>query len=88
MNRNWRLVVPVICMCLALGCSLFRSKPVASDSAKSTPPPTLQTGAYPVVVVPEPVHKFGKEFSEEVAYSFLIKNTGDAPLEIKKVYPD
>ena len=41
------------------------------------------------VELPETTHDFGKVFEDqELAYTFIIKNAGDAPLHIKDIDPD
>ena len=45
--------------------------------------------AAPRVEFPETTHDFGKVFEDkELTYTFIIKNTGDAPLHIKDIDPD
>ncbi|MFZ2087315.1 MAG: DUF1573 domain-containing protein [Desulfobaccales bacterium] len=54
---------------------------------------TLMAGseaiAAPHVEVPQTTHDFGKVFEDkELVHTFIIKNTGDAPLQIKDIDPD
>lgn len=78
----------MVFMCLLVGCAYLKGKPAEKEAAKPAPAKEAQTVGSPVVQVPEAVHLFGKEFSEEVAHAFVVRNTGNAPLRIDKVYPD
>ncbi len=45
--------------------------------------------AAPKAEIPETTHDFGKVFEDkELTHTFIIKNTGDAPLHIKDIDPD
>lgn len=45
--------------------------------------------AGPRAEIPESTHDFGKVFEDkELVHTFIIKNTGDAPLHIKDIDPD
>lgn len=59
------------------------------DAAEPAPVPALDVkGPKAVITVDETVHDFGSVWSgPTLQHSFSIKNTGDAPLEIKKVKP-
>jgi hypothetical protein len=50
---------------------------------------SLPAAAAPRAELPETTHDFGKVFEDkELNYTFIIKNTGDAPLHIKDIDPD
>jgi len=50
---------------------------------------TASAVAAPRVEIPETTHDFGKVFEDkELIHTFIIKNTGDAPLHIKDIDPD
>jgi len=54
-------------------------------------PPVFSAGAAPTpgVVLSETRHDFGEVFEDrQLSHTFVIKNSGDAPLEILKVDPD
>jgi hypothetical protein len=66
--------IPLVACGLILSLILVASSPAA---------------AAPRVEVPETTHDFGKVFEDkELTYTFIIKNTGDAPLHIKDIDPD
>jgi Protein of unknown function (DUF1573) len=66
--------IPLAACCLILSWTLMASSPAT---------------AAPRVELPETTHDFGKVFEDkELTYTFIIKNTGDAPLHIKDIDPD
>ena len=79
-GRTGRIVVAVaLLMSLtAMGC-----KKQADE--KAVPGKSTETLGKPVIVAVEPVYDFGKvKQGEEVAHTYLIKNTGDRDLVIEK----
>ncbi len=60
--------------------------PAFAQSAAGTVPGIGNAQGGPLAEVPEKVHDFGKVFEgKEYVHNFIVKNVGDAPLEIKKV---
>lgn len=50
---------------------------------------TLPAAAAPRAELPATTHDFGQVFEDkELVHTFIIKNTGDAPLQIKDIDPD
>jgi hypothetical protein len=60
--------------------------PAASARMTAESSPELESTSQPLAEVPERLYDFGdlKE-GKEYVHSFVIKNVGNAPLEIKKV---
>lgn len=64
---------------LLLACSYFRSPQISSDVRK------LDEGR-PKLIVPEPLYDFGSVWQgTSIEHTFLIRNVGAAPLDLKKV---
>ncbi|HPO17234.1 MAG TPA: DUF1573 domain-containing protein, partial [Candidatus Hydrogenedentes bacterium] len=58
----------------------------APPAAQPAPAPVEPTGPAPKVTSPEPVFEFGDvDADQKVEHDFIIKNEGDAPLDIKNV---
>lgn len=59
----------------------------ADDNATS-PTPASASQANPSISIPEKVYDFGEAAEGgEVVHDFIVKNTGQAPLEINQVRP-
>jgi len=63
------------------------SRARANRSRTPVPEVKIEPGkAYPAILVEESEHEFGKVIEgDEVAHTFVVSNSGDAPLEITKV---
>jgi hypothetical protein len=75
-----RIVWLVFSLFLAL--VLLNCSPVFAQGPSSAP--GLEAAGGPLAEVPEKVHDFG-EMKGDLQYSFVVRNVGTAPLEIKKV---
>ncbi len=68
--------------------ALANGAPAFAQSAPANSPPILAAPSGPSAEVPEKSFDFGEMYEgKEYAHPFVIKNTGNAPLEIKKVLP-
>ena len=62
--------------------------PLLFAQAPSQSAPALEASTGPLAEIPEKIHDFGEMSVLGVYnYSFVVKNVGTAPLEIKKVIP-
>jgi len=62
--------------------------PLVSAQGPSQSAPALDASTGPLAELPEKVHDFGEmSILGLYSYSFVVKNVGTAPLEIKKVIP-
>ena len=71
----------VLCLALAL-----LSCPAVFAQALAAGAPVMEAANGPLAEAPEKIHDFGEmEVGQEYTYGFVVKNVGNAPLEIKKV---
>ncbi len=78
-NRFLRFIRPVLTLCVSTALALTLLLPATPAKAASTPH----------VALTETQHDFGEVFEDrQLSYTFVIKNSGSAPLEILKVDPD
>jgi len=73
----------VLCFALALA---IANCPPASAQGPAGSSPGLETPSGPLADVPERLYDFGDlTDGKEYVHSFVVRNVGTAPLEIKKV---
>ncbi len=79
--RRW-FWLPALCLMVFCGPAL------AQQLAPATAPPGESAGPKPRLMVEQPVYEAGDiEAGTQVSHEFLIRNEGDAPLEITEVKP-
>ncbi|MGO9020571.1 MAG: hypothetical protein ACLQVJ_19700 [Syntrophobacteraceae bacterium] len=78
-----RIVSFIFVLCFALA---IANCPPASAQSPAGSSPGLETPSGPLAEVPERLYDFGDLVDGKVyVHSFVVKNVGTAPLEIKKV---